>query len=596
MLMLTPKHAFTLSLSALLLGQTRADTTTSTSTSTSTVSSIQNDLTYDENNKLASYHLVYPANNPNCPAFNHSIQYQNMAKSALEGDALKLVFPDYNANDSHCVAACLERGADHSNAGHALPHKHWSNAKGNLTFNKWFEESCSSVEVCLMNYLDKDRLLEVYYLNRQTGGQTKVQTLGYGDRHTKCFNSYLGHSFQVRFANHNANDNDNGEGEGDEPNPVIEEFSIDYPLVKAFGESPPHGDVIVPGQFDQQIKSTLRGEWNRHNIPKRTFSPLGFAKGRLPPDVFASMGAFFYNNRRNKVREEWRSRGVFVNWWEADVFFIQIPWNMKTIWQSRLVDLVSEWAGTPVEQTVMYGLRQYESGARLISHVDRLPTHAVSLIVNIAQGDLTQDWPVEVFDHENRLHEVTMEPGDIVYYESAKNLHSRNRPLMGEHAYYVNLFTHYRPVGGGDQWHEMPSDVDPLLAVEGGCTVPEEVTAGGKDQEYLGYGRVKCDDLRLGKNVSPSLFQAKGPEDMVEWWSRTSPDVVEYDIEEGVGDAGADAGAGADAAVEVDGDDDDDAGWYDGVDRPRFDYYDDDDDGVYDDEEDSEVDGGGDEL
>jgi hypothetical protein len=31
--------------------------------------------------------------------------------------------------------------------------------------------------------------------------------------------------------------------------------------------------------------------------------------------------------------------------------------------------------------------------------------------VNIAQGNLSQDWPVEVFDHYGRLHEVVMEPG-----------------------------------------------------------------------------------------------------------------------------------------------------------------------------------------
>ena len=86
---------------------------------------------------------------------------------------------------------------------------------------------------------------------------------------------------------------------------------------------------------------------------------------------------------------------------------------MKHIWQERLKELVSLWAGVEVEQTSMYGLRQYETGARLLSHVDRLPTHAVSLIVNVAQDNLSQPWPVEVFDHADRLHEITMDPGDI---------------------------------------------------------------------------------------------------------------------------------------------------------------------------------------
>merc|ERR1711865_920025 len=78
--------------------------------------------------------------------------------------------------------------------------------------------------------------------------------------------------------------------------------------------------------------------------------------------------------------------------------------------------LVSAWSGVEVEQTSMYGLRQYQGGARLLSHVDRKPTHAVSLIVNIAQN---------------------------------------------------NLSTHYRPVNDGDQWFsnfdDMPNRPSPLL-------------------------------------------------------------------------------------------------------------------------------------
>ncbi len=83
-----------------------------------------------------------------------------------------------------------------------------------------------------------------------------------------------------------------------------------------------------------------------------------------------------------------------------------------------------------------------------MTHVDRINTHANSLIVNIAQGNLTQPWTVEVYDHANHLHEVMMEPGDVVYYESAKALHGYNTPLEG--GYYTNVFTHYRPIGDPD--------------------------------------------------------------------------------------------------------------------------------------------------
>ena len=212
--------------------------------------------------------------------------------------------------------------------------------------------------------------------------------------------------------------------------------------------------------------------------------------------------------------------------WETDVSFIQIPWGLKALWQKRLKDLVEVWAGVPIEQTDMYGLRQYESGARLLTHVDREKTHAVSLIVNIAQGNLTEPWPVEVHDHNDRLHEVIMAPGDVVYYESAKCLHGRNRPLTGPHAYYVNLFTHYRPTGD-DEWYTRPNHggtPDPVNEVNGECRLEAKGLATSGTTSQLGIVQsVLCDDPRLGLYVSPTFFTATNGEDLFDWWVKVGP-------------------------------------------------------------------------
>jgi hypothetical protein len=175
-------------------------------------------------------------------------------------------------------------------------------------------------------------------------------------------------------------------------------------------------EVIVPNQgvvgiknflvphipkegVEDEVSRTLRGEWTRHLRVKRTFSPLGFSKGRLPDDMFASLGAYYYNNRNppNKVREEWTTfKGVFVNYWETDCNFIQIPWRLKKRWQDRLRKLTEAWAGVELDITDMYGMREYTKGARLLTHVDRVSTHAASMIVNIAQENVTKPWTVEV--------------------------------------------------------------------------------------------------------------------------------------------------------------------------------------------------------
>jgi len=220
--------------------------------------------------------------------------------------------------------------------------------------------------------------------------------------------------------------------------------------------------------------------------------------------------------------KEWSGKGLYVNWWEGDVYFVQIPWKLKGIWQGRLLELVQKWAGTELEQTDMYGLRRYEEGARLLTHVDRESTHAASLIVNVAQGNLSKQWTVEVHDHADRLHEVTMLPGDIVYYESAKCLHARNKPLTGDSSWYVNLFTHYRPIGD-PEWYDKPNTegiADPLIDV-GDCSLQP-----GMEDQY-GVGAVKCDNDLIGPYLSPSMFTATSGSDLFQWWKDVSPEAPE---------------------------------------------------------------------
>jgi len=464
---------------------------------------IQGDLPYDQNGKLESHHLFYPADNPNCPAASFRPEHQHLARP-LAGKALQQVFPGYEEGSGACPVACAERGADRSVAHAIMPHKLNWDSTGN--FGDWFTQTCTKTEVCLMNYHSKDTPLKLYWIS-DTGAKHLHMEIEFGERKTRCFHSFIGHNFQ-------AEDSQTGE--------IIDAFTVEYITSKAIGESPPSGDPRGHN-FDKEIESTLRMEWKKHNRIQRTFSPLGFQKGRLPEDVFASIGSFYYNNRRNDVREEWKGKGVFVNWWETDCYFVQVPWDMKRIWQGRLLELVEAWAGVKVEQTDMYGLRKYVQGARLLTHVDRETTHAVSLIVNIAQGNLTEPWPVEANDHADRLHEIIMEPGDIVYYESAKSLHGRNRPLMGPDAYYVNLFTHYRPTGD-PRWMDKPntpSTPEPLVDVAGDCRLEPVGMTEVANKKLALVEAVKCDDPRLGETVSPTLFKATSGEDLIEWWRHT---------------------------------------------------------------------------
>jgi len=123
---------------------------------------------------------------------------------------------------------------------------------------------------------------------------------------------------------------------------------------------------------------------------------------------------------------------------------------------------------------------------------------------------MREPWHVEIYDHADRLHEITMDEGDIVYYESARCLHGRMRPLNGE--FYVNLFAHYRPIGD-PEWFLKDNPADgpaPLLDI-GACA------ADGN--------RSVCDGGAAARVpfLSPRLDTLRGPTDLYKYWQATAP-------------------------------------------------------------------------
>jgi len=67
-----------------------------------------------------------------------------------------------------------------------------------------------------------------------------------------------------------------------------------------------------------------------------------------------------------------------------------------------------------------------------------------SAIINVA-SDVDEPWPLEVYGHDGKATNVTMEPGDMVLYESHSVLHGRPFALKGR--YVANVFIHFEPTG-----------------------------------------------------------------------------------------------------------------------------------------------------
>jgi hypothetical protein len=183
---------------------------------------------------------------------------------------------------------------------------------------------------------------------------------------------------------------------------------------------------------------------------QHNYTALGFKKIKAPKEVWQPLIDFYNKNKDKKVLEKWYRGATIVNTWDSPTYMVSFEdsnFRGGSIVKNQIWDgvkpIIEEWiGGHKIEPTSLYGIRLYTGGSILAPHVDRLPLVS-SCIINVDQ-DLDEPWPLEVYDHNGKAYNVTMEPGDLVFYESSTVLHGRPFPMKGR--YFANVFVHFQPL------------------------------------------------------------------------------------------------------------------------------------------------------
>lgn len=177
---------------------------------------------------------------------------------------------------------------------------------------------------------------------------------------------------------------------------------------------------------------------------------LGFKKATLDPGLHGRLVDHF---RSNVHRFKSEPGDGFIET-ENPRAFPSLLYQDEAFNQQLLTDLQpahEAWSGLPIRKAACYGIRVYQPRSYLYVHVDRAATHIVSSTICV-DCRLTKPWPLTIEDLEGRTHEVSIEPGEMVFFEGARLRHGRPYPLEGE--YYANIFIHYTPLN----WTLEPQD------------------------------------------------------------------------------------------------------------------------------------------
>ena len=164
---------------------------------------------------------------------------------------------------------------------------------------------------------------------------------------------------------------------------------------------------------------------------------------------------FWKGNKDKEQVEVWDSPNTYVNHWETKTYFVPIPGESDDDAEESLMDklydlvhpILSNWVGgLELTESSLYGIRVYKAGAILAPHVDRLPL-VTSCIINVDQ-DVVEPWPIEIYSHDGIARNITLEPGEMLLYESHTVIHGRPFPLVGnDDSFYANVFVHFEPLG-----------------------------------------------------------------------------------------------------------------------------------------------------
>ena len=165
----------------------------------------------------------------------------------------------------------------------------------------------------------------------------------------------------------------------------------------------------------------------------------------LPDGLHTIILSYYKEHNEDRGLEAWEGVDTNINQYDQRSLMVHLPDHIEAMIYRALKPVLENWCSCELEGQAIYGIREYYHGHVLHNHVDRLTTHAISAILQIDKDlDNQRDWDLEVIDYFGDRQTLSLQPGDMLLYESAKLIHGRPLTLHGR--MYANIFVHFRPV------------------------------------------------------------------------------------------------------------------------------------------------------
>jgi len=165
------------------------------------------------------------------------------------------------------------------------------------------------------------------------------------------------------------------------------------------------------------------------------FTEKGFSVVRAPDSVNERLQASLHAHMHDARYEDTPSRQIDVIKGKLRPKFIdQDELNEEIL--HELLPMFEEWSGVRLKPAIAYGLRIYQNESALLMHVDKIEDHVISAILHVGHeyDDEDEPWPLVIESFDGTTQEVVLEPGEMLFYESAKvtKAQQTHRHLSGD--------------------------------------------------------------------------------------------------------------------------------------------------------------------
>ena len=452
-------------------------------------------LPMDSNNHLESNWLLHTGGQ--CGDVLVTVWKDGFAFRTVELMSIEFARGVFNLSYGNCAALCLDRGTPMSYLIYPLENKVLIIDDDEVSVDKVREwvRSCQKSFVGILNYHKSKNPIDIYWLNKwhESGSIWEYSQ----SIHSQSIHQGLYISARITFLECflgfrlNAFDSVTSD--------FIATFTVEHNSIWNVGirDIPyhyNHSQEDILKQFDHYLQMS--------NDVKLTFTELGFSKSRVPADIMGSMLTYYYNVKDDCFLQDY---GLAYILYDNDPILCPIPMEVQDPWLDRLIVMEEQWLGGRIKlkKSPIYGLRIYQEGFRFKVHSDALN---VGMIINFDQVDMREPWMLQIYDHAHRLHEIDMQPGDLVYFESRRCFHGRMKALQGK--YYASLFIHFIPADGENvDWTKPDPEAPlPLLDLQGKCYEVEN-------------GTTHCDTPVVLPTLSPSGNVVKSGQDLLDYWN-----------------------------------------------------------------------------